>query len=470
MHNGELDILSHRRGSVSAPAGCGKTQLIAFSLMRNEDSKPALVLTHTNAGKSALEQRLKKLGVNGTAARVGTLDSWAIRLVQCLPQRSGLSPAILQVQGNNANYLAIRQAAVEILKAGHADKIITATYSRVIVDEYQDCGSLQHEMILALANLLPTVVLGDPLQVIFNFSGPVVDWHKEVVAAFPSLMWETEPWRWKNAGAPELGEWLLNTVRPALSHAGGSIDLSKVPKGVEWVRLEGTATEMSEARLGTAKRRFEGPALIIADSKNKDSQWETARRSRSTMVEANDMVDFMKFAATFDPTDQLSLDHAVTFFGNLLSGLSPKNLVARTRSLHAGRALVGANRIEEIALAYLRVPSHRSAADMLDAFYQTAGIFAFRPDITRLCSQALRAVNGNVTFHSAAVRERERFRHTPRTTRPRSVGSTLLLKGLESDVAIILEPEKMNAENLYVAMTRGSKQLIICSSAQILKY
>jgi DNA helicase-2/ATP-dependent DNA helicase PcrA len=187
------------------------------------------------------------------------------------------------------------------------------------------------------------------------------------------------------------------------------------------------------------------------------------------MVEANDMVDFMKFAESFDPTVQSSLDDAVSYFGKLLAGLSPRKLIDRTRSLHAGRAQVGANCIEQIALVYARNPSHRSAADMLDAFSRTAGIFAFRPDILQLCLKALRAVNGAVTFHAAAVRERERFRHMPRTVRPRSVGSTLLLKGLEADVAVILEPEKMSATNLYVAMTRGSKQLIICSSSPILK-
>ncbi|WP_122518710.1 UvrD-helicase domain-containing protein [Pseudomonas viridiflava] len=465
----ELDILSHRRGSVSAPAGCGKTELIASSLLRNMESKPALVLTHTNAGKSALEQRLKKHGVNSAAARVITLDSWAIRLVQCFPQRSRLTPAVLQVQGNNANYLTIRQAAVALLKAGHADEIVSATYSRVIVDEYQDCGSLQHEMTLELAKLLPTVVLGDPLQVIFDFSGPVVNWHREVVAAFPPLIWNPEPWRWKNANASEIGDWLLNSVRPALSRAGGYIDLSKVPKGVEWVRLEGTAVEMNEARLSTAKRKFAGSTLIIADSRSKETQWDTARRSRSTMVEANDMVDFMRFAAAFDPAAQSSLDDAVSYFGNLLSGLSPKKLIARTRSLHAGRTHAKASRIEEIALAYLQTPSYRSAADMLDAFNDTAGVFAFRPDVMRLCSKALRMVTEAVTFQAAAMTARERFRHAPRKMRPRSVGSTLLLKGLEADVAVILEPEKMNAENLYVAMTRGSKRIIICSSSRILK-
>lgn len=470
MSEAELDILAHRRGSVSAPAGCGKTELITSALLRSSDSKPALVLTHTNAGRAALQQRLKRRGVDGAAVRVATLDSWAIRLVQCFPQRSRLTPSVLQMQGNSANYLAIRQAALGILKAGHANKIVSATYSRVIVDEYQDCGSLQHQMILELANLLPTVTLGDPLQVIFDFAGPVVDWHTEVVTAFPPLAWNSEPWRWKNADAPALGDWLLNSVRPSLIRAHGSIDLSQAPKGVEWVQLEGTPSQMSATKLATARRTFAGTVLIIADSKNKEGQWDTARRARATMVEANDMVDFMRFAAAFDPMAQTSLDDAISFFGNLLAGLSPKQLIARTRSLHAGRAQNEASTLESIALTYLRAPSYCSAANMLDGFGGIAGVFAFRPDIVRLCSKALRAVDGSLAFHAAALRERERYRHMPRTMRPRSLGSTLLLKGLEADVAVILEPERMNAQNLYVAMTRGSKQLIICSSSPILHW
>lgn len=470
MFDAELNLIAHRRGSISAPAGCGKTQLIATSLLRCVGSKPTLVLTHTNAGKAALEQRLLKLGVTGSTVRIATLDSWAIRLVQFFPKRSGLAQAVLKVQGNSANYAAIRQGALGILKDGHANKIISATYSRVIVDEYQDCGSLQHEMVLALADLLPTVVLGDPLQVIFDFAGPVVDWHKDVVNAFPPLPWKHEPWRWINSDAPELGDWLLNTVRPSLECAGGFIDLSHVPKGVEWIRLRGTTAEKSEMRLSVANRKYSGTALIIADSRNKEGQWNIARRVRATMVEVNDMVDFMNFAANFNPAANSSFEDMVYFFGTLLSGLSPKNLITRTRSLHEERARNQASDIETVALAYLRCPSYRSAADVLDAFCGISGVFAFRPDVVRLCSKALRAVSGSLTFHAAAMRERERFRHMPRTVRPRSVGSTLLLKGLEADVAVILEPEKMNAQNLYVAMTRGSKQLIICSSESMLKW
>jgi DNA helicase-2/ATP-dependent DNA helicase PcrA len=50
----------------------------------------------------------------------------------------------------------------------------------------------------------------------------------------------------------------------------------------------------------------------------------------------------------------------------------------------------------------------------------------------------------------------------------RSVGSTLLLKGLEADVAVVLEPQAMTTAHLYVALTRGARQLVVCSPTSIL--
>lgn len=58
MPDNEIDLLAIDRGTVTAPAGCGKTQLIADALTRHSGSKPILVLTHTNAGVAALRERL----------------------------------------------------------------------------------------------------------------------------------------------------------------------------------------------------------------------------------------------------------------------------------------------------------------------------------------------------------------------------------------------------------------------------
>jgi DNA helicase-2/ATP-dependent DNA helicase PcrA len=50
----------------------------------------------------------------------------------------------------------------------------------------------------------------------------------------------------------------------------------------------------------------------------------------------------------------------------------------------------------------------------------------------------------------------------------RAVGSTQLLKGLEAEVAVVLNTEGMSAQHLYVAMTRGSMKLVVCSASPIL--
>ena len=54
-------------------------------------------------------------------------------------------------------------------------------------------------------------------------------------------------------------------------------------------------------------------------------------------------------------------------------------------------------------------------------------------------------------------------RHRVRVLPKRAVGSTLLLKGLEADVAVVMHPEKMTATHLYVALTRGARKVLVCS-------
>ena len=67
-----------------------------------------------------------------------------------------------------------------------------------------------------------------------------------------------------------------------------------------------------------------------------------------------------------------------------------------------------------------------------------------------------------------AVRAREQSRILGRSVPNRAVGSTLLLKGLEADVSIVIDTDALDAHKLYVAMTRGSRRLVICSTNPIL--
>jgi 16S rRNA C967 or C1407 C5-methylase (RsmB/RsmF family) len=90
--------------------------------------------------------------------------------------------------------------------------------------------------------------------------------------------------------------------------------------------------------------------------------------------------------------------------------------------------------------------------------------------VLQACLRALDMCHGpgGKTFHEAAVHMREQNRLLGRPLPRRAVGSTLLLKGLEAEVAIILNADDLNAHNLYVAITRGSKRIVVCSRSPML--
>ena len=108
---------------------------------------------------------------------------------------------------------------------------------------------------------------------------------------------------------------------------------------------------------------------------------------------------------------------------------------------------------------------------MLVELGKQAGVTAHRPAVLRACIKALQLCEGTegLSFHDAAIRMREQNRLVGRPLPKRAVGSTLLLKGLEAEVAVILNAGALDARNLYVAMTRGSQMLIVCSEQPILR-
>ena len=94
----------------------------------------------------------------------------------------------------------------------------------------------------------------------------------------------------------------------------------------------------------------------------------------------------------------------------------------------------------------------------------------FRPQVLRAGLRALELCSGpeQDSFADAALKVREQGRVLGRSLPRRAVGSTLLLKGLEAEVSVILDADSLNSRNLYVAMTRGSKRLVICGRRSIL--
>ena len=471
MGGHEIDLLGIRRGSVIAPAGCGKTHLIAQALARHTGPKPILILTHTNAGVVALRGRLDRFGVPASAYRLATLDGWAMRLIGTFPLRSGHDPAILDLLKPRSDYPAIEVAAARLLKSGHVSDVLMASYARLIVDEYQDCNLAQHALVWFAAQALPTAILGDHMQAIFTFAGKMPDWERQVCAAFPVAGELAIPWRWRNAGSEVFGQWLLE-ARRCLA-AGEPIDLRAAPQHVRWVHLDGS--EDHERRLRAGRTRAptpQGTVLIIGDSVNPRGQREFAGQTPGAVtVENVDLRDVVEFVQGLDLGAANVLEHVVEFAASVMTNVGSGPFLQRIRSLQRGTARNPPTEAEATALAFAAAPSLRGVVDVLVEIGKQAGVRRHRPHILEACIKTLRSCDGAdaAALHEAAVRVREQNRLLGRPLPKRAVGSTLLLKGLEAEVAVILNAANLDAKNLYVAMTRGSHSLVVCSPTPILQ-
>lgn len=465
-----VDLLTIDRGAVTAPAGCGKTYLIADALKRHRESKPILVLTHTNAGVAALRGRLDALGVSTARYRLATLDGWAMRLASTFPSRSNIDPATLLLDNPGNNYPAIRNAATSLLSAGHVSDVVRASYARLIVDEYQDCSERQHAMVTWLAQTLPTSVLGDPLQAIFGFGGDnLPSWDAGVCSYFPVVAELTTPWRWINAGARDLGDWLLE-ARAALV-AGQQVDVRSAPSGrLEWVQLTGGNDLTARISAASIPTTSDEKILIIGFATSPAQQRAIASRvPGAIVVEAVDLKDLVSFGQTFMPTSERALEQMAAFADEIMSGAGAVQVAANVRT-KIGQGVLPNGDLETAGYALVKERSYAAALDFLVELGRQAVGGIHRDALMRACIRALRGCLGPEapSFQDSTVQVREQSRLIGRPLAARSVGSTLLMKGLEGDVAVILDGDDLNSHHLYVALTRGAKKLIVCSASPTL--
>ena len=110
-------------------------------------------------------------------------------------------------------------------------------------------------------------------------------------------------------------------------------------------------------------------------------------------------------------------------------------------------------------------------ASFLLALRSSANINVIRAD---LFNRALGVFNKHVlhpelSLTEAADKYHGEFRYKGRPVgRRRLIGTTLLVKGLEFDHAIVLDANSLSKKELYVALTRGARSLAIISTSPVL--
>ena len=450
---------------VIAPAGCGKTNLIALSTARH-NSGHELILTHTHAGVYAVRNRLRQFSANPKSYVVDTIAGWSLRYAAAFPAISGLTNFIPGVSGEWDN---VYQGMIKLLENGVVQRIVRESYSGVYVDEYQDCLKSQHQIIRRLALILPCRIVGDPLQSIFGFGqNQLADWDSDVMTSFNKIGELDTPWRWSKTN-PELGQW-LQEVRENLI-AQKTIDLKNVPKSIRWIPSSDLVEQSKSCyRIGNKKNET---ACIIGVW---EAQCHTLSRNTGgffSSMETIECKDLLTWASELEASHglkraQLVCDFAgvcctgvKTIFKDITKRLSGK--MRKTQSIPDNViTLLESVAKEEPILAILPA---------LEAIRQMPGVKLFRGELYYEMCRTLTeySCEAGTSLQKSALVVRERTRQFGRRMAPRTVSRTLLIKGLEFDNCMIIGADRLDVNNLYVALTRASRTLTVVSNEPRLK-
>lgn len=463
-------IRSTNACSVIAAAGCGKTEQIVRTVKAISDdpkvSKRCLILTHTFAGLDVLQKRLRKINVPASSYRIDTIASWCLRYAKSYPKTSGIKTFNPK---NNKDWSAVYPAAVKLLGSHVLDDVILATYACVFVDEYQDCNASQHELIVGLKRLIPVCIFGDPLQSIFDFDG-TVDWFHVVEKDFPNIAKLTTPWRWKKENAnAELGARLID-LRERIE-AGGPLDFFVNEKGIRRQRLPDDPGAKSEKIRDTCLKtmELEGTLVVVAHSSSEGSRANIAEKlakQKFSVVEPVSCKQLAKHSKSIERADDAHRLHRVLdFVRQCVVGVRAdfaNSVKAHQEGRRAGRTKFGD--LIDIGDRVAQANGMTHVPDLVEGLLARDDVFPYRRELLRMMVSAIRTSRATgVPLSEAAADVEAKARHLGRHLARRSVGSTLLLKGLEFEHVIIVEYDGMTKEDWYVALTRATQTVTVLS-------
>lgn len=463
-------MLRSRRTFAVAAAGCGKTELLG-QLVADQRSGRQLVLTHTHAGVAAIKQRLADMRVPQEKFHLDTIAGWCLRYGAAYPAISGFRPGAEAAP----DWVAAYPGAEKVCRSALGKRVVGMSYDGVLVDEYQDCSLKQHALVRALGECIPYRGVGDPLQTIFGFrDDPVVPWNT-IKADFDVLDGAlSQPWRWRREGRnAELGEWLVD-ARRQLETNKRLVLADDAP--VTWVQHPRDG-EPAEAWASAGRDAGAPNETVVAILKWPNKCKELARRlgGRWPIVERFDDPDLLKLGAKLAKADGPTVvAELVEFVAERMTGMGTE-IRPMVEAIKAGRGTLRFSKNREHAArldALAKAPTPANALAWLDGvlahkkdwwLYRRECVFQLRAALRECVEPTLRGLP------DAVAASRTRARHRGRQTHRRTIGTPLLVKGLEFDHAVLLwEPDHLSVEGLYVAITRASKSLTIVSRTRTL--
>ena len=478
---------------IIAPAGYGKTYTIAECLKYTEGKQ--LVLTHTHAGVASIKEKIKKARIDPSTYSVETISSFSQKYVHAFYVGTEMPD-----QDDAKEYHPfVIQKAISIFKAEIVKEVVRKTYSGLFVDEYQDCTKDQHQMIVTLANILPTHILGDPLQGIFNFNNDAVVFEDDLseFEEFPEL---STPYRWYQEGNnKELGD-IIKGFRESLIN-GEPIALNADNDNGFHVM----SVQPNDFRVSTSDYRRGINKLLKNPENNPDynslllivPEYEETRNGRR--VQKGGIDDRAKMRAQIDYSKSLRLLEAIddrSFYSlskkadeliikigrsrkpvkkiknDILESLFNKtdlNVWFNEQGLKRKSAQQDKERSDKVQVKineFLALPCAKSLLGIILEIKDGLKLKYKREEIVYNFLKCLKQSDiDQSSVHDSMKKNRNIIRRVGRKVHGKCIGTTHLTKGLEFDTVAILDADKFDCpKNLYVALTRCCKRLIIFTS------
>lgn len=457
------ELTSNHTAAVIAPAGHGKTEMLAEIVERS--SGKLLLLTHTNAGLDAIKKRMNKKNIPSSRYNVETIASFCIKWCNSYCTTSNIDKSLspLVKEQANAYYAQFYSGAITLFSKSWIGAVLKATYSRVIVDEYQDCTLEHHQIMLQICKHLPLIALGDPLQGIFSFTGPLVDWDN---LQYPIVDIKTYPWRWEKTN-PQLGTYLSDLRKLLLPYSNQRNCKVKIPttQDVSIVspfnfNMYKLLPQMSDYTSVIYVTKWPNKQLNICSEMSGIFQYD----------EKQECPDLFKYAEYFDELQGFRLALIVVeFIAACATGVTTelKSYIERLKKDNIDFSRIQKHKdIGDAITLVVTTSDYSSIYNLIGCFEQKNEFKIYRKE---LYFEMLRSIKYSMehitTVYEGANHIRKDAHLQKRYSQFKFLSSrTLLSKGLEFDCVIIDTSDKLSVKDFYVAMTRAKKKIFILSN------
>lgn len=489
------DFVNHPKTLLIAPAGHGKTHAIAECVKMCPEGSRQLVLTHTHAGISSIKSKLKKLEVEESKYEVTTITGFAQRIVRAF---AGLKSLGFN-QDDKGYFDEVVKKCTDLLSIDSVASVVKLSYNGLFVDEYQDCNRLQHAMVMKMVDILPTHVLGDPLQGIYSFAGGSIDFAVDL-NEFERFNELTIPWRWRSDGnTPELGNKIID-IRRILESDNKRIQLIDDEQAhFRFCRIDQATDINYYTKVGNFLRKIDDSSVLILIPSYTDGFGrlrggidERAQLCRQLSIDH----DYILLEAIDDKTFYTvakAIDQCISVFSKHRKGTKHvKTIASILESLKFNKTAIAEwidstnNRLKvrrapnkensEILASLVggiaETPSVEKLLKVICFFEKTLGFRSKRPSVLFAIKKCiLNSIENGLTVYQNMCNYKNALRVKGRKVEGRYVGTTLLTKGLEFSTVVILDAHHFeDSMNFYVAISRASKDLCVLSANNNLSF